>query len=232
MHLVIASLALSAALATPPNLLINGGFEQPLNDQGLGFYTTIPGWTLAEGTHFELWWNYSGPAAEGRQNLELDGHQPITLHQDVNVLPGRGYVIRFAFSPRAGTEDNRLEVLWNGVSLDVLSANGVGLTGTNWTYHEYPVAATGATARLTFRALDIPDTYGTLLDAVSITRAFCPGDVNGDFVVNFFDLNAVLAVFGSHLGEILYIPQADLNADGAIDFLDLNIVLSYFGDIC
>ncbi|MGP1308611.1 MAG: hypothetical protein ACTS27_00245 [Phycisphaerales bacterium] len=53
------------------------------------------------------------------------------------------------------------------------------------------------------------------------------GDVNGDGVVNFGDLNLVLSNFGATgtPGTV----DGDANDDGAVNFADLNIVLSEFG---
>jgi hypothetical protein len=56
----------------------------------------------------------------------------------------------------------------------------------------------------------------------------CPGDTNGDNIVNFADLNAVLSAFGQ---TGLGLP-ADLNGDGVVNFSDLNAVLSAFGTGC
>ncbi|MGP1310860.1 MAG: hypothetical protein ACTS27_11740 [Phycisphaerales bacterium] len=56
----------------------------------------------------------------------------------------------------------------------------------------------------------------------------CPGDTNGDNIVNFADLNAVVSDFGS-IGTDL---PGDVNGDGIVNFEDLNIVLSNFGTVC
>lgn len=56
----------------------------------------------------------------------------------------------------------------------------------------------------------------------------CPGDANGDRIVNFADLNIVLSNFGQ-VGVGL---PGDLNGDGTVNFADLNIVLSNFGLVC
>jgi murein tripeptide amidase MpaA len=53
------------------------------------------------------------------------------------------------------------------------------------------------------------------------------GDINGDGVVNFTDLNAVLGSFGA-TGAPGFDP-ADLDNDGDVDFTDLNTVLANFG---
>lgn len=54
------------------------------------------------------------------------------------------------------------------------------------------------------------------------------GDTNGDGVVNFVDLNAVLSDFGKSgpPGTL----AGDVNGDGVVNFADLNTVLSAFGN--
>jgi hypothetical protein len=74
---------------------------------------------------------------------------------------------------------------------------------------------------------------GPLPDVAAAAAAFnapkpCPGDANGDGVVNFADLNAVLSAYGE-IGPDL---PADFNNDGVVSFADLNIVLSSFGAEC
>ncbi len=56
----------------------------------------------------------------------------------------------------------------------------------------------------------------------------CPGDTNGDDMINFLDLNVVLSQFGM-VGPGL---SGDLNGDGVVNFLDLNAILSFFGGAC
>jgi hypothetical protein len=63
---------------------------------------------------------------------------------------------------------------------------------------------------------------------VSVCSVDCPGDTNGDNIVNFADLNTVLAQFGQ-TGQGL---AGDVNGDEAVNFTDLNLVLTNFGAIC
>lgn len=56
----------------------------------------------------------------------------------------------------------------------------------------------------------------------------CPGDTNGDLVVDFLDLNAVLSDFGQTAPGL----AGDVDDDGDCDFVDLNIVLGAFGTTC
>jgi hypothetical protein len=74
------------------------------------------------------------------------------------------------------------------------------------------------------------DIYGQNINADGTlgAEAVCPGDTNGDNIINFTDLNIVLSNFGqSGVG----IP-GDINGDGAVNFTDLNGVLSAFGQDC
>lgn len=61
-------------------------------------------------------------------------------------------------------------------------------------------------------------------------RHECPGDANGDNLVNFADLNIVLANYGA-VGQPGAVP-GDVNGDGRVTFSDLNLVLSYFSASC
>ena len=63
---------------------------------------------------------------------------------------------------------------------------------------------------------------------IAATLAGCPGDTNGDNVVNFQDLSLMLIQWGQ-CGSFL---GADLNGDGCVDFDDLAILLANFGTIC
>lgn len=69
---------------------------------------------------------------------------------------------------------------------------------------------------------------GDPLAKVTIGAGGCAGDANGDNMVSFPDLNAVLSTFGQS-GSCL---SGDVNRDGAVNFTDLNIVLSAFGTSC
>jgi hypothetical protein len=75
-----------------------------------------------------------------------------------------------------------------------------------------------------------PENADTLPDDFSGNNAViaCPADVNGDGIVNFADLNAVLTSFGQ-TGVGL---PGDTNGDGVVNFIDLNNVLNFFGEDC
>ncbi len=61
---------------------------------------------------------------------------------------------------------------------------------------------------------------------------FCPGDTNGDGVVDFTDLNTVLTAYNAVAADPNYNPGADFDSDGDVDFADLNVVVSAFNNAC
>ncbi len=87
----------------------------------------------------------------------------------------------------------------------------------------YLVIRSGDTAQATLP----PQMYQFLVNTVA-TVTPCPGDANGDLVVNFADLNIVLGQFG----QTGFGLQGDLNGDNVVNFTDLNLVLSNFGISC
>jgi hypothetical protein len=76
-------------------------------------------------------------------------------------------------------------------------------------------------------SVDEPVRLVTLMGVV-VGAAVCEGDTNGDLVVDFTDLNAVLASFGQSGPDL----PGDLNGSGTVDFADLNEVLANFGQTC
>jgi hypothetical protein len=55
------------------------------------------------------------------------------------------------------------------------------------------------------------------------------GDINGDGIVDYLDINIVCRAFGSYPGHPKWNPSADLNSDQFIDYLDINICARNFG---
>jgi hypothetical protein len=62
------------------------------------------------------------------------------------------------------------------------------------------------------------DNY-TFGDAQGLHRLF--GDVNGDQVVNGFDLGFFRTAFGTQAGDPNYLSYLDINGDGVINGFDL-----------
>jgi len=158
--------AMTGIVAAASNLVTNGGFENPVVSGSWDTYSSISGWTELNSQLMELQINYYTPY-EGNQYLELDAYAPTTVYQDITTKIGKDYILSFAFSPRPGVADNRLQISWNGTIVDTLSESGA--SNTHWTIHTYYLTATSATTRLQFKSLDDPSSScGTFLDDITL----------------------------------------------------------------
>ncbi len=181
---LLAIAGFGADSASAGNIVLNGGFEDPVVTNGAKwdiFTPGIPGWSISRGPSIEVHRGVNGwLASEGMQYLELDtdidgpggplhGEDASTaIYQDLTTLPGVWYDLEFAFSPRPGVVDNVLEVWWGGSLIDTISASGAGKSNTQWTYYSYQVQATGSTTRLEFGDSSVSDSFGTFLDDVRV----------------------------------------------------------------
>lgn len=116
----------------------------------------------------------------------------------------------------------------NGVSI----ANGGSADGINSV--EQVLVAAPETGEWTVRVEAPSVNVNTQGFAVAVTGQVgevvageCVGDINGDGVANFADLNILLGEFGNTTRG-----PADLDGSGTVDFADLNLMLSSFGVAC
>lgn len=150
----------------------------------------------------------------------------VTTH---TVTPGPGGINHYAIDlpvPITLAANNTANPRW---FIGIVGLTHVAFASWNWSQGLGGSSRTyqfvrGSTADYMFRVL--PEGRALVLADASLPP--CPGDTNGDRVVNFTDLNRVLSEFGQ-TGVGL---AGDLNGDGSVTFLDLNIVLSFFGVVC
>ncbi len=157
------------------NMVVNGGFEYPdVSGSGWGYFSDdgiINGWVKTSSGPFEIQFGGFGASSfKGKQHLELDADLPSSIKQTLTTVPGMQYAVSFYYTPRPGFASNKIEVKWNGVTLDVLDANGTGLPSSGaWTLKKYTVAATSATTDLEFIDESTSgDKSGGLLDNVVV----------------------------------------------------------------
>jgi fibro-slime domain-containing protein len=139
----------------------------------------LMGWTAQDGDQWtELDTDWDGPG--GGINGEPAS---IKLYQDVSVIYGARYTLSFWTAPRPGygTVDNKTEVKWGNQVLfgGPIEEDGTSLNQLQWTQHSTNVTAISGTMRLTFSDLGDSNSFGALLDNVSLHRVCVP--VNCDF---------------------------------------------------
>lgn len=166
----------SVQSAQAASIVTNGGFEAPqLSSGSFQLPSSIPGWTIETGPSFEVQNNIAGSPFEGNQFIELDSSGVTKFYQNLITEVGQQYLLTFAFSPRPGVPDNRLNVEWGGSLVASLSANGLGLSNTSWTTYSTLLTATNNVTRLSFGNLnELSNSLGSYLDAVSVTSVPAP----------------------------------------------------------
>lgn len=124
----------------------------------------------------ELDSGWLGPNDPLRQAL-VNEPASVKIHQDINTIPGRIYLITYYFSARPGTtvENNRLEFAWNGTPVSTVEAGGD--SNTFWTEYQHNLTATDYATTIQFSDVGYPDSLGTYLDDVSVR---CQLNVCGD----------------------------------------------------
>ena len=134
-----------------------------------------------------------GNPFDGEQYAELDTDWPgpsappmsypssIDLYQTIPTVPGDTYTLSFAFSPRpddADITDNGVTVSWGGHQVDTVMATSIDATHTTWSQHTYSLIATTSNTRIDFSDAGHPNGVGTFIDAVSVTCAHEPEEVD------------------------------------------------------
>jgi Protein of unknown function (DUF642) len=169
--LAVAAAMLLAGPAGAQNIVQNGSFEEPAIAPGsFTNLPSIPGWTDSTGCGIEIQSGVAGTPADGAQLVELDSNCSSVISQTLATQPGAAYDLQFQFSARPGVADNHVQVRWNGTVVADLTADGTGLSDTQWTKHSVIVVATGASTTLSFADLSVSDSLGTYIDDVQAAR--------------------------------------------------------------
>lgn len=170
--LTVAPASATAAPPTLRNVVVNGSFERPLVPARSSHpFPAIRGWRLAFGPDIEIQNHVAGDPARGRQFVELDSDASSGIWQKVPTRPGRLYRLQLFFSPRPGTSaaENILIVHWGRFVIGRISADGRGLTNTDWQMYAFKVRAIRTSTRIELADGGISDSVGTYVDAVSLT---------------------------------------------------------------
>jgi Dockerin type I domain len=159
------------------------------------------------------------------------GGSSRTVHTDELVFAPEAQLILDIDGPNPGDYD-RLELLSQGGmqlggELVLLFNNYVPSYGDSWQIID-GTQFSGSFEDLTSN-IELVD--GAVFKLVRNTgglrlMATCPGDVNGDFSVNFLDIAQFIGHFQSQF------ESTDLNNDGLFNFLDISLFMSQVAESC
>ncbi|MGB3513357.1 MAG: putative Ig domain-containing protein [Microcoleaceae cyanobacterium] len=148
------------------NLVLNGGFEEPM--VYFGFEKNIPGWQLLQGSEIEIDSPFVNPPGfEGQQFVELDANrETVKISQEIPTEVGKKYKLSFAFKANSPTQ-NILNVRWGNKNVLNLEKTE---KDTAWqTYTDDKLEATTTSTTLSFDNLNEElDGYGFHIDAVKV----------------------------------------------------------------
>ncbi len=153
----------------------------------------------------------------------------VTVHDSItmvnSITPAFGYLGRTASVQIDGANFllPSTTLSFSGTGIQVVAAgasNALGTTLGGFLFID-PSTPPG------FYDVRVTNTEGsdTLVGAFQVR---CVGDLNGDNVFNFADLNILLGVYNQTIPG----HPADLDQSGTIDFADLNILLGLFNQTC
>ncbi len=233
----------SAAVLPPGTLVVNGGFEQPAI---AGSWTTVgatavTGWASPNGCGIEIWRTLAVPA-EGAQSVELDSNYcSDALTQSITTVPGATYEVQFWMAARGSGNLND-----NGIRLRFGSIDRSEKTGNPaWVAYTSRMVATSTSTVLRLDDIGTNNSWGSRLDAVSVTKDTdgdgvndgtdnCPSDANadqadldgdkeGDACDGDIDGDGV-ANDTDNAPRDANADQQDLDEDGIGDVIDTNVL--------
>ena len=173
---------------TGSNLILNGGFEDPVVTDNGGQYQLYPNssqtsWTIESGPGLEIQRNsVAGAPHGGVQLAELDSTGSSSMSQTLVTVPGGKYRLHFWHSPRPNVPvgDNtigyQVQVVSNSsvILTGTVGASSGGLGSTVWTEYVYDFIAIDASTKIIFTDLGSNNNgYGGYLDDVSMFALNC-----------------------------------------------------------
>ncbi|MEX0692896.1 MAG: DUF4114 domain-containing protein [Rhodospirillales bacterium] len=147
-------------------------------DSGHGGNTTLDGWKTVSGPGPDIISDRKLSSADGKQHIELDGsgarNTNSAIYQDIPTGGTGTFQLNFSYAapPYSAAWSNGIQVIWNGVVIDTITANGG--RSVNWQNFSYELEGAGDTTRLEFRAVGSDDGRGGYLDDISIVSVAPP----------------------------------------------------------
>ncbi|MDF1810478.1 MAG: GC-type dockerin domain-anchored protein [Phycisphaerales bacterium] len=142
------------------------------------------------------------------------------------VEPGEYQVIMYALAPDDDSLLSRLRIDQNEEEPEFVGGQWVGVHQDGMSYMSQ-IATVGSDGRLDIHSGLPSGNLRSILNGFQVVQlAPCQPDMNNDGDLNFFDVSAFLAAFGSQD------QSADFNNDSEFNFFDVSSFLSAFGEGC
>ena len=174
--ILACSLVALTANAHAANLLVDGGFEDPvIAANTYTKLTTIPGWiTTDSGGLFEIWSGSFGaiPATEGVQSLEINASiADETIFQSITVTPGELTTLSFDYTGREPDNTFTVSVSGGWTSSDTMDPASY-YSSASWTTFSETFVPTTSTLTIAFRGQPVPALdAGAHIDNVSVIQS-------------------------------------------------------------
>ena len=192
------------------------------NPAGASYFVAGYAWYSAPDDRFYLFGAQSASAAPGAPLATVVGPTRAAL----GIVAGEPFAASWRYNLAAGTIDWSINAQHIGSTFPIVVMNPV--TNQPLVVRNLDAVVIWGGDDNTAPAEPLSTLFLHSLCVASVPRCF--GDTNGDGVINFADLNAVLGDFGMASSDPIL--PGDTNGDGVVNFFDLNIVLSGFGNNC
>ena len=232
-----------------PNCL-NGTYEVKAIGMDTGPYTISVESLDSNGSLIDSdsWDGNALPDEEYCENMTLEPDGRLILPHDIevtNLLPfkilvGQEHYVNITVTVENQgnfTESSNLTIYYNVTAVILSSGKNyttVTLTSGNFKTLTLTWNTTGvAKGNYTIKAEATPvpgeiDTADNTFDDGWVVVTI-PGDIDGDYDVDYKDLFILAKAYGSKIGDPSYVPETDINDDGKVNYKDLFILARNYG---
>ena len=203
------------------------GFAEAYGVNADGSIIVGDGYNPAQARTQAAIWRWNGASYDMQFVGSLPGTVPNQGGAWLDCLSDNGALMaggnRYFQSPGA-TMDGIVWTPSTGLMKDTDWLASLGLTvPSGWDIRNFnSISADGSTM------VGVVVVHGTEVATVIIHLDVCTGDINGDGVVDFADLNILLGNYNTAGGAI----PGDIDGDGDVDFADLNELLGAYNTTC
>ena len=175
-------------------------------------------------------WSGTVEVSQGVHDVAVTDISPF------GTLIGKGYSIKINVSAAnvgTFTESFNFTVYANNTAITTISVSSLaGLSEEIHTVTWNTAAFTEGNYTISVNVTTIAGETNTLDNFMSDgeIRVTMPGDVDGDFDVDIFDIVKIAGSYGTQVGQPKYDANCDIDKDGDVDIFDVVIAASHYGE--